>query len=118
MEHIEWNRIRFDLAKRQGEIDQVFVAFSHADNAARADFESGRPGMANCGQPVLKGVGAADFGVIGLARIQVVIDPVHAGGFEVLRLAFVEQSERATDLDGDFLFDGSDGRGNIGFARR
>ena len=49
--------------------------------------------MPNRGEPVLKGMRAADFRVIGFARIQIVIDAVHAGGFRVFRLAFVEESQ-------------------------
>ena len=81
MERVDGNRVGVDLPERQGQVDQVLVAFSHADDASGTDFKAGSPRMMDCGQAVLKGVRAADRGVIGLAGVEIMIDPVHTGGF-------------------------------------
>lgn len=114
VKRVDGNRVRFDLTEGQGEIDQVFIALSHSNDTTGTDFESGRPSVPDGGQPVLKGVCRADLGVIGFARVQVVIDSVHPGGFQVFRLAFIEEPQRATNLNRNFLLDGANGGGDIG----
>ena len=103
MEHVQRNRVGFDLPKGQGQIDQIFVPFTHPHDAPRTDLKACRPRMLNGGQTVLKRMGAADGGMIGLTRIEIVVNPVHPRSLQVLRLAFVEQPQGAADLNRDFL---------------
>ena len=56
-------------------------------------------------QPVLEGMGTAYFRMVPLAGVQIVVDAVHAGGFELSGLLFSQEAERAADLDGSVPFD-------------
>lgn len=60
MEHVQWNRIRSDFAEGHGEVDEILVLLSHADDPTGTDFQSCRASAPDGTEPVLEGMGGAD----------------------------------------------------------
>ena len=105
MQHVQRDRVGVEVFQGEGQIDQVFVGFSHADNAARTQFQSGGARVLQGGHSIPVCVGRADGGVIGLARVQIVVDAIDARGFESFGLGFGQESQGTADLHRKFLFD-------------
>ena len=60
MEHVQWDRIRADFAECHGEVDEVLILLTHADDSTGADFQACRSSAPDAAQSVLEGMSRTD----------------------------------------------------------
>ena len=88
---LRWNQeihrdgVGFELAQPQGQLDHVGILFAHADDPAQQISRAG-PAKGKGIEPLAVAVGRADRGIKPLARVEVVVHPVHSAGFQLRRL--------------------------------
>ena len=95
------------------QIDDVVVAFTHADDAAGAGADAGLFDVLNGRDAVVIGVGGDNFRMVLAAGIEVMIDPADADVFERADFVFVHQAQRAADVHAGFCADLAHGLGDF-----
>ena len=74
------------------------------NDATAAGFHAGRFNRAQGLFSVFVSVRLADFRIIALRALEVVVEAIHARGGQALGLPFAEQAQRGADLDGHLSF--------------
>ena len=96
----------------EGQFDDVFVFFAHADDAPRTHFQPSLTDRVQGLQPVIIGMGRTNTGIKAAARVEVVVHPIHARGLQPLSLLRGEQSQRRADMQAEGLLDPGDDLGD------
>ncbi len=104
-QEVDRDRGNFERAQLERDRDHVLVLLTHADDQPAARLESRRARGAQRLQPVGVGVRRADLGVVALARVEVVVEPIDARLFQSPRLGFVEQPDGDADVHRNFGLD-------------
>src|SRR5713226_3387929 len=105
MEKVDGDGIHVELSERQRHLHDIVVGLAHSDNPAAARGESGGLNILYGLHAVFVSVGRANFWIVSAARVQVVIDSLHARLFENSRLGLVHEAQRAADVDRHLAFD-------------
>ena len=90
------------LLQFEGQLDALLQSLTHADDAARADFEPHLLGRADGLLFLLRGVRGAEFGKVGRGGLEVAVVALHAGLFQLLQLLPLEQAHRGAQLQVGF----------------
>ena len=98
VQKVDWDRLDAEITKLERHFDDVAYVFSHADNQAATEFQARITGDSQCFQPILECVCCTDLLVEPAAGVQIVVDSVDAGRFELLGLRGGQQTETATNV--------------------
>src|ERR1041384_4380033 len=110
---IHGDRIDVHGAERQSQVDNVFVTFAHADDAARAGANPGFLDALDGRYAIVVGVGGDDLRMARAAGVEIVIDPADADFFQPLDFLLIHQAERTANIHAGFGADLAHRRGDI-----
>ena len=100
-QHVDRNAFRCfgQIGKRHQHLDAIDFFFTHAENAATADFHAGLPDVFERVEPIGKFAGRDDLRVITLRGIDIVIVVVEPRRAETVRLLAVQHAQRHAGLE-------------------
>lgn len=97
-QEIDGHRIRINFKQFEKHVHHIFGRFTHADDAAGANFKAEALQHFQVVDAFLVSVRGANAWVKTTAAVQVVIDAIEASLFKNQRLLFGQEPDRATDL--------------------
>ena len=92
----------------EGHVHHVAARFAHADDQAAAGLDAAFLRRDERPHPVRVVVGAADLGVVGLARVEIVVEAIETGVGEQARVLLFEDPDRQAHLDREALLHAAD----------
>ncbi len=104
-QEVHRDRRHLELAQAERHLHHVVAGLPHAHDEPAAGLDPALLGRRQGPHAVRVGVGAADLGVVALARVQVVVEAVEARLGEDARVLLLEQPGREADLDGEAALD-------------
>jgi len=113
VQEVQRHLVRIQLGQVRGEFGALLEGFTHAEDAAAADFHAGFAHHPQGVPAFLPRMGGDDIGEERSGGLQVVVVPVHAHRGELLDLLLGEHAQRACDLNVDLVADRLDARGDL-----
>ncbi len=88
MKEVQGDRFHGEFSEGESHIDDIFAGLAHSDDATAAELQAGFTNVLEGFESIFESMGRADFFVVVLARIEVVVDFVDPGSGKSLGLGF------------------------------
>jgi hypothetical protein len=90
VKEVQGDRFHGEFSEGESHIDDIFAGLAHSDDATAAELQAGFTNVLEGFESIFEGMGRADFFVVVLAGIEVVVDFIDAGGRKPLGLGFAQ----------------------------